>query len=442
MNGRPWLIFLLAGLGWLGTVARITAQSDIDQKRNVSHAPIGSPVLGPDQAREFLAAHLRRAHDLADLQKNLPALEKLAHDIVGNPEKFGLTGKDKDLLKGGLNLDDPRWRNVLQRVLENQQRSKGGFEVSPEQLQAWGKLLDPAGQGPGINPDRPLNPTPGGPPPMPGQPPNGPPGQPFGPPRFQPPNLPLPPPPQTQSWINSERLSSWAERLRRLDTVQNSDTLKKAVRDLSRQLMAQGEIAASGDSPRSVSEYFHLDRYWPHDGWRPNGSWLPRINPGAFQPPTGLSGPGPASISTGSTSAWETVLWVLLFAVLGVAAWRLLVWRQAQLRAAVAAWKLGPWPVDPAAVATPQELILAFEYLSLLRFGQAAFTWNHLEIAAHLAEGEAEPTEQRQAAARRLAALYEQARYAPLVGPLPDADLASARRDLCFLAGASASVSA
>jgi hypothetical protein len=130
------------------------------------------------------------------------------------------------------------------------------------------------------------------------------------------------------------------------------------------------------------------------------------------------------------------VLWVLLLAVFALAAWRLRVWHQAQRAAAAAAWKLGPWPVDPAAVASRQELIQAFEYLSLLRFGQAAFAWNHLEIAAHLGEGEGGSEAERRSAAGRLAALYERARYAPPDGPLPDADLALARRDLCFLAGA------
>jgi hypothetical protein len=130
-------------------------------------------------------------------------------------------------------------------------------------------------------------------------------------------------------------------------------------------------------------------------------------------------------------------VWVALFAMFAFAAWRLRAWHQAH-RNAADAWQLGPWPVDPAAVATRQELIQAFEYLSLLRFGQPAFAWNHLEIAGHLGDGEGGSEAERRSAALRLAALYEQARYAPQDGPLADADLAAARRDLCYLAGAPA----
>ena len=38
-------------------------------------------------------------------------------------------------------------------------------------------------------------------------------------------------------------------------------------------------------------------------------------------------------------------------------------------------------------------------------------------------------------AAEQLASLYERARYAPPGEPLPEAALATARRDLCLLAG-------
>ena len=95
-------------------------------------------------------------------------------------------------------------------------------------------------------------------------------------------------------------------------------------------------------------------------------------------------------------------------------------------------WNLGPWPVNPALVSTPAELIRAFEYLSLLRLGPDSRSWNHRAIAAHL--GQTVPPDGRRAA-DELAALYEQARYAPADDPLPADALSTARRDLCLLAG-------
>ena len=85
-------------------------------------------------------------------------------------------------------------------------------------------------------------------------------------------------------------------------------------------------------------------------------------------------------------------------------------------------------PRSQARVAEHMQLIQAFEYLSLLRLGRAARSWNHRVIAARLGgSGDGHR------AADELASLYEQARYAP--EPLTDAALAAARRDLCFLAG-------
>jgi hypothetical protein len=105
------------------------------------------------------------------------------------------------------------------------------------------------------------------------------------------------------------------------------------------------------------------------------------------------------------------------------------------VRRARAAWKPGPWPVDPARVATGAELIRAFEYLSRLLLGPDVRSQNHRAIAAHLAGEEGGADAARRRAADELASLYEQARYAPAGEPLSAAALAAARRDLCFLAG-------
>jgi hypothetical protein len=102
------------------------------------------------------------------------------------------------------------------------------------------------------------------------------------------------------------------------------------------------------------------------------------------------------------------------------------------------AWRLGSWPVHPGRVATRAELIQAFEYLSLLLLGMAARTWNHLDIALALGAQATGGSREKERAASRLATLYEEARYTPGDGPLAGADLAEARRNLCYLAGVAA----
>ena len=95
-------------------------------------------------------------------------------------------------------------------------------------------------------------------------------------------------------------------------------------------------------------------------------------------------------------------------------------------------WHLGPWPVSPDHVSSRGDLVKAFEYLAFLLLGRAAQPRNHLALAAALAGTGDAP---RQAAANRLAHLYEQARYAPEADLLPEVELASARHDLAMLAG-------
>ena len=117
-------------------------------------------------------------------------------------------------------------------------------------------------------------------------------------------------------------------------------------------------------------------------------------------------------------------------AAVGLVLWKLWVQRQTTAKEDTG-WKLGPWPVNPARMTTPQELIWAFEYLSLLRFGRAAVTWNHRDVAAGLGRDVPE----FQQAAAHVAALYERARYAPVSDSLNDEAVIAARHDLCFLAG-------
>lgn len=92
---------------------------------------------------------------------------------------------------------------------------------------------------------------------------------------------------------------------------------------------------------------------------------------------------------------------------------------------------LGPWPLDPRHIATREDLVRAFEYLSVLICGMEARTWTHGTIAQALTGLAATHGE----TALLLARLYELARYAPLDEPLSPAELAEGRDIVCRLAG-------
>ena len=150
----------------------------------------------------------------------------------------------------------------------------------------------------------------------------------------------------------------------------------------------------------------------------------PRSNWGG----SGLGGP---SFNFGGTSVpWLLVFIVLAAAVAAVVWWK---WRdlfQPQTAAAFAGGP-GPWPIDPRNITTREDVVKAFEYVSVLICGPAAKTWTHSTIAEELIALAATHGE----TAVKLARLYELARYAPLDEPLTRAELLEARRLVCDLAG-------
>ena len=139
--------------------------------------------------------------------------------------------------------------------------------------------------------------------------------------------------------------------------------------------------------------------------------------------------------SAGGAGSWLPVILLVAFAAIGLILWKF--WPMIQGRestAAQAVRSLGRWPVDPRTIKSREELVRAFEYLSILLCGDAARVWNHLTIAKALRQ----QIPESELVAEELAKLYELARYTPPGEALSPASLADARRCLCHLAGVGA----
>jgi hypothetical protein len=164
----------------------------------------------------------------------------------------------------------------------------------------------------------------------------------------------------------------------------------------------------------------------------PNFSGSSALLPGAGSMNIGLD-----TSSLLSEEMARAILWGAAAAVVGAAVWLLTV----RYRAFLAARGKGfpdHWPVRPGEVMTRGDLVRAFEYLALLCLGIDAKHRHHLDLADRLGGPEHPADDSRRLAAQHLAYLYELARYAPEDESLPEAEMAAARRDLSFLAGAGA----
>ncbi|WP_439622807.1 hypothetical protein [Gemmata sp.] len=172
-------------------------------------------------------------------------------------------------------------------------------------------------------------------------------------------------------------------------------------------------------------------------GWRTPNTPAPNWSPPDGGPRPNLpssSGWGLGSGTGGLGGSWAALV-VLLLLVAGVFLWfKLRNLRDAAVRGgAFAGAGLGPWPVDPRRITTREDVVKAFEYLSVLLCGPAARNWTHGTIAAALADVAARDPR----AGTGLARLYELARYAPLDEALTNGELAEARTLACSLAGES-----
>lgn len=254
----------------------------------------------------------------------------------------------------------------------------------------------------------------------------------------------VPAPPPDARPPNERKLAQWFKDLMRDaegtqfgELIRDSPAWQQAMLDLRRAVRQQAEgrgidlerLVGGWKLPDLKLDLKGIDRVrnvsLPHFNVRlPGlGGWGGR----------GLRAPAVPGVSVPGVSL--ALVWGLLAVVLAVVAWRLLARARRGGGDLPSGWQLGPWPLDPAQVATRAELVRAFEYLSLLRLGPEARACNHRALARRLAQGEG--PEQR-TAAERLADLYEGSRYAPGPEPLGPDEVAAARRGLCLLAGVAA----
>jgi Skp family chaperone for outer membrane proteins len=347
-----------------------------------------------------------------------------------------------DMLKQHVDSDDPRIKEQVRKLLEGAKGDRPPVDLTPEQKELIRKTLESALSK--VKPGEKLPEV------EPGKPPVKPPGEPT------PEPIPRPEPPKVNPLDEQaraearEQIQKWSKQLERWSKkLEDSPELQDALRDIGKSLMEMQSKSLPADE-RLDAQLDELNRWskdlgeWTKDSW---GSLkkldLPKMPKMDWQPPTmpevgplpSMTLPSLPGLPTGMPSVpggWQEILVVSGLCLLAVLLWKLAaLWRTMRGRDA-GGWKLGPWPVDPSQIATREELIRAFEYLSLLHLGWAARHWNHCELAHRLGK-----TDDRRQAADALARLYELARYAPQSGPLAPDAMAAARRDLCLLAGVS-----
>ncbi|HEV3260480.1 MAG TPA: hypothetical protein VG013_26735 [Gemmataceae bacterium] len=448
MSNRLRLCLLLVGIG-LGQAPGAQAQGE---RAYIEIAPPGNGM----ETASVMAQRLARIQGLSETQK-------LAQDILKNPTKYGLDQATIDRWKesqqqgarpatGAIN---EQMRRVMRRALQSRPEYNQDGQPTPERGRIAATLRREEEISSPPEPDTRPDPSTGGKlPPVQPRPSGGPaqetpaPPEPVNPAAEPPPSPPaeaVAPAPEADTEV-AQWLLRQAEQLQNVKGPwHNSQTLSRAINSLSRYIAEGGAVrarAGQGGLTGHLGDLLRTARahpVWSGSTWaglrslpmpslpKPHlpGVSLPRISV------PGMSTPSFGRPSAPSAESGLSVLWVLVLLVLGVILWKLVGRRMVSTEPVGRGWRLGPWPVDPRAVATREDLVRAFDYLSLLKLGPAARHWNHLDIAAGLGGEEME----RRIAADHLATLYEQARYAPGNEPLPAEAFLAARRELSFLAG-------
>jgi hypothetical protein len=447
MNVRHWFCLLLTGAAFVAAPSALLAQRGVvvapDRGDEASsHVPIPRP--GGDLEAQ-LAERLGRSQQRSELQKLL----KQFMEMPGGPEALHRLG-----LSGAVDLNDPEVKKQVGELLGKYgpELIKKDPSLTKEQLnklkEELSKPVAKEGGGPstgGSTGNRPPAERPSDAVPVPR------------------PNT------NTKRPDSGRKINQLAQRLQeyvktfqqRASAIGQSSAFQRAASGFAR--LAQGEglrkprtggtsaslpSPAGGNGPSAPRGDFRLDQVGTSLGnLLPfKGSFsLPSL-PG-FKWPFGSSSgslpsvggvPSLGGLSGGTPQLWGGLLWLIAAGILAATLWRLFAWRSdvRQRRRQGDGWSLGPWPVNPAAVRTREDLIKAFEHLSLLLLGRPAQSWNHRQIADGMGQSPASDGS-RHRVANELAGLYEVVRYAPPEGPLTETDLAAARRDLCYLAGVS-----
>jgi hypothetical protein len=372
-----------------------------------------------DEGFQPIEESLRRLKQSQEAVQEASATQKLIRDILGGKwsekelQAFRQTVESNPMLRERMEKELLKDRGLRQQI-EEELKKQGA--LSPERVKQLEEKVNGTSAGP---------PTPGGP--GASTTPQNPDGKQETPRNEPRPRETKPRPSGASSWLQ-DRLGRWAEDLR--DQGGGSETLRDAMRQLSR---------LGFDSHMSVN--------------LPNfGDWVPhRWIEGLTLPSTagvnlpelprfGGGGSWSSATPSGGLPSTSTLILVLGIGALLVALWKgREMFRTPAEAHAKRGWRPGTWPVLPEVVATRQQLVVAFEYLACWLLGPDAQHWHHRELAARLGDTPGTTGSDRHAAADRLADLYERARYSPDAEPLPDGDLASARRDLCLLAGRAAS---
>jgi hypothetical protein len=355
--------------------------------------------------------------------------EQMRRLLEDNPQLRDMARKMAQDLSNGDPETQERLRGLIGSVLQSNPELANRYGLTPKMIEE--QLRDASRSRPGpstFSPDR--RPRPERPPPRPAD-------RPPTPPRSETAEA------DRRRWAS--RLAEWSDKLSR-DGMSGPLRDSPAIRDLVRELSdsAANALRSSGSADGLDTQLAAME-----ERWRAARDWLPQELPESLRSmnwpdvsnvprpnwhvptmevsPPAFSAPRFSASGVDLGTAANVLLAVIGVVVVAAVVWRL---RGGSLAADAAGRRpLGPWPLDPSRVATREELIRAFEHLTLLRCGEPARAWHHRAIAAYLGGPEAE----RRDAAERLAQLYEQARYAPAA--LSEPDWTAARGPLTLLAG-------
>ena len=449
---RPHAFLLTGALLWLASAAVAHAQGGRKRPSASSHIILPWDVGDREAFEGQLADRLRRARDLSTTQG---LLEKVLKD----PKAFGLDNKTllkmaADLArqqgKKGFDPNDPKWRELMQRVGPKIEQNK---DITREQIEAFKRIagdmkLPPSD--PDVKNDKadgsdkpPMPPDGTDKPPMPPGGSDKPPGPPdtAGPAPAVPP---APPSPSQRPEPRQAKSGSWLSR--QLGKLRDSGGFSGKARRLFGGLFGGrgGMSRYTSGLSREASQL--RSRLLPDMGGLKPGGMLRGFGkalPSNLRLPSRGDLTPSARLPSLSASAEGVGGGLAILAIvcgLGFLGWLLWTGRFDARRwgqGGEKPWKLGPWPLPPAAVQTRADVVKAFEYLAMLLLGRKAVPANHLEIADQLAAASGD-SGQRRLAAAELATLYEHARYAPPDESLSADEVTSARRDLSLLAGVSA----